>query len=180
MTIKMMPFGVFTAALMAGVLLPGADVRAEFSAEQRAELAAAHKALGADVEATPATADWGKYVTEHYAANAQMLPANGEAVVGREAITAFFKSFPGITRFKTEDLEIDGDGDVAFIRGVYELTLAPPDSPPINDKGKYVEIWRKQADGKWQCTHDIFNSDLPVAAPAPEPAPATPAAKSSP
>ena len=31
---------------------------------------------------------------------------------------------------------------------------------PIEDKGKYIEIWRKQKDGKWKCTADIFNSDL--------------------
>jgi ketosteroid isomerase-like protein len=37
---------------------------------------------------------------------------------------------------------------------------------PVNDHGKLVEIWKKQADGKWKVAVDIFNSDLPVAAPA--------------
>ena len=32
---------------------------------------------------------------------------------------------------------------------------------PIEDKGKYIEIWRKQKDGKWKCIADIFNSDIP-------------------
>jgi len=27
-----------------------------------------------------------------------------------------------------------------------------------------VEIWKKQADGKWKCILDTYNSDLPVAA----------------
>jgi len=30
------------------------------------------------------------------------------------------------------------------------------------DHGKFVEVWRKQADGKWKCAVDIFNSDIPV------------------
>ena len=33
------------------------------------------------------------------------------------------------------------------------------------DHGKYVEVWNKQADGKWKAVADIFNSDLPVATP---------------
>jgi len=35
---------------------------------------------------------------------------------------------------------------------------------PVNDHGKYVEVWEKQADGKWKCGTDIWNSDLPVPA----------------
>jgi ketosteroid isomerase-like protein len=36
---------------------------------------------------------------------------------------------------------------------------------PVNDRGKYVEVWEKQSDGKWKCGSDIWNSDM--AAPAP-------------
>jgi ketosteroid isomerase-like protein len=37
----------------------------------------------------------------------------------------------------------------------------------VSNTGKLVEIWKKQADGKWKCIVDTYNSDLP-AAPAPE------------
>jgi len=40
--------------------------------------------------------------------------------------------------------------------------------PPVTDRGKLVEVWKKQADGKWKTVADIFNSDLPLPAP-PEP-----------
>ena len=51
--------------------------------------------------------------------------------------------------------------------GTYALTIKDPKGgTPINDTGKIVEIWRKQADGKWKCIVDTYNSDLP-AAPAP-------------
>ncbi len=33
---------------------------------------------------------------------------------------------------------------------------------PVQDRGKYVEIRRKQADGAWLIAVDIFNSDLPI------------------
>jgi ketosteroid isomerase-like protein len=37
----------------------------------------------------------------------------------------------------------------------------------VTDQGKLVEVWKKQADGKWKTVADIFNSDLP-ASPPPE------------
>ncbi|MGH3549690.1 MAG: YybH family protein [Pseudonocardiaceae bacterium] len=33
---------------------------------------------------------------------------------------------------------------------------------PAIDKGKFVDVWKKQADGSWKAVIDIFNSDLPV------------------
>jgi hypothetical protein len=34
------------------------------------------------------------------------------------------------------------------------------------ERGKYLTIWHKQADGTWKVVRDMFNSDLPLAAPA--------------
>ena len=34
---------------------------------------------------------------------------------------------------------------------------------PINDPGKYFEVSKKQANGKWKVVANIWNSDLPVA-----------------
>jgi ketosteroid isomerase-like protein len=41
---------------------------------------------------------------------------------------------------------------------------------PVNDRGKYLEVWEKNANGSWKCGADIWNSDIPVAA-ATSPAP---------
>jgi len=57
-------------------------------------------------------------------------------------------------------------GDLAFSSGAYEVTLNDPTGKPVNDRGKFLEVWKKQADGKWKCTMDIWNSDLPASAPA--------------
>ena len=40
-----------------------------------------------------------------------------------------------------------------------------PKGTPTIDKGKYIEIWKKQADGSWKLAMDMLNSDL--AAPQP-------------
>jgi ketosteroid isomerase-like protein len=37
-----------------------------------------------------------------------------------------------------------------------------PKGSPIMDRGKYVAVWKKQADGSWKVAAESFNSDLPV------------------
>lgn len=76
-------------------------------------------------------------------------------------------SFPPIGEFRLTAEEVDGRGDIAFVSGTYAMTLTPPGaSEPIKDTGKYVEIRRKQTDGRGLIAVDIFNSDLPASAPS--------------
>jgi ketosteroid isomerase-like protein len=42
------------------------------------------------------------------------------------------------------------------------MSMNDPSGKPVNDHGKYVEVPEKQADGKWKCGTDIWNSDLPA------------------
>jgi ketosteroid isomerase-like protein len=49
---------------------------------------------------------------------------------------------------------------MAYVIGFYTV-----DNPPL-DKGKYVEVWKKQANGAWKAVVDTFNSDMPASAPA--------------
>jgi ketosteroid isomerase-like protein len=61
-------------------------------------------------------------------------------------------------------VEVAKSGDLACLSGTYELTMNDPGGKPVSDRGKYVEVWEKQADGKWKCGTDIWNSDLPASA----------------
>ena len=109
------------------------------------------------------TKDWAAYVKAYYAPDATVLPPNAAAVKGQEALTSFFASFPPILNLGFERLELDGAGGLAYVWGTYSLDMLPPGAEsPINDLGKYIEIWRKQEDGSWRVTLDIFNSDLPL------------------
>ncbi len=40
-----------------------------------------------------------------------------------------------------------------------------PQGKQMSDHGKYMVVWRKQADGKWKAVGDMFNSDVPLPAP---------------
>ena len=70
--------------------------------------------------------------------------------------------------YKTRRLKVDGRDDLAFVLGPLAMTFVPPGAPgPISDSGKYVEVWRKQPDGKWLIAVDISNSDLAPTPPSP-------------
>jgi len=107
--------------------------------------------------------DFAAYVKLYYADDAEVLIAGMPAAKGTAAIQNALASFPPMTEFKAESVSIDGRGDLAYVRGNYSMTLNPPGAPPVSDKGKYVEVWKKGADGAWKVAYDSFNSDLPVA-----------------
>lgn len=109
------------------------------------------------------TPDLDAYTRTYYAEDAVVLPPNGPMVSGQAAIASFLKSFPPITSFEFTLVHVEGTPDMAWVQGAYDMTMTPEGSEPINDTGKYIEIWKKQADGGWKVVRDIFNSDLPAA-----------------
>ena len=53
-------------------------------------------------------------------------------------------------------------GDLGVTSGPYQITMME-NGKKVDDKGKYVTVWKKQADGSWKVVRDIFNSDMPAA-----------------
>jgi ketosteroid isomerase-like protein len=102
-----------------------------------------------------------------YSNDAIVMAPNAPADTTKEAIRKGWQDLlasPGLViSWKTTKVEVAKSGDLAFLSGTYEVTMNDPSGKPINDRGKYVEVWEKQADGKWKCGTDIWNSDLPIA-----------------
>ncbi len=55
-------------------------------------------------------------------------------------------------------------GEIGYVSGTWQFTVNDPARKPATDRGKFVEVLKKQADGTWKCTTDIWNSDLPLPA----------------
>lgn len=106
--------------------------------------------------------DHAAYVKAFYTEDAEWLAPNMPPVKGAAAIVQTLQAFPRITDFKAEAVSIEGSGGLACERGNYTMTLNPPGAPPVIDRGKYIEIWKKQADGSWKVAYDSFSSDLPL------------------
>jgi len=99
-----------------------------------------------------------------YAEDGILLPPNAPAVQGRAAIQNFFTGLPKITAFKQSVVEIEAQGNLAYPRGTYEMTMMPPAAKaPLNDRGKVLAVWRKQPNGSWLVLRVMWNSDLPIA-----------------
>jgi ketosteroid isomerase-like protein len=108
----------------------------------------------------------------YYSDDAVVMPPNIPTLTGKEAIRTLWKSmlespaFSGV--WKATKVEVARSGDLAYVSGNYEFNETDDRGNPLTDRGKYLEIWRKQADGSWKCVADMFNSDLPNVAPGRE------------
>ena len=133
---------------------------------------------GADQEAVrDADAQWSKAAgakdldktVSFYSDDAMVLPPNQAAATTKDAIRTLWKDLLGSVTslsWTATRVEMAKSADMACLTGTYEMTM----NDGTKDRGKYCEVWEKQADGKWKCGTDIFNSDLP-ATPASSPAP---------
>jgi ketosteroid isomerase-like protein len=100
------------------------------------------------------------------AADGTVMPPNMPALSGADAITAWIGqmfAMPGFNVSWTADnAVVASSGDIGYTTGTYQSSM---DGVP--DNGKYVTIWKKEADGSWKMVVDIFNSDVPLPMPAP-------------
>jgi ketosteroid isomerase-like protein len=67
---------------------------------------------------------------------------------------------PPITAFDFRLLDLQGDGEMAYMRAAWSYTLAPPGAAQVTDSGKILIVFRKQADGSWLRVADAWNSNL--------------------
>ena len=132
--------------------------------------AALREALDIEMKAANAAdeAGWASV----YAEDAIVLRPHSSAVEGRQAIQQWLETLPPISNAKGEVREIVGYGDLAYTSGTYSMTFTIPGAPtPIEERGKFLQIYRKQSDGSWKMTREIYNSDLPLLVPEPAPPP---------
>jgi ketosteroid isomerase-like protein len=58
-------------------------------------------------------------------------------------------------------IEIRLQGDVAYDYGWHDLTLTPKDGgQPIRRRYRYVDIWRRNKEGKWKLWMYMDNQDV--------------------
>ena len=113
----------------------------------------------------------------------QMLAGNWEAVAalftedailmgfneplktGRAVILEHFASIDSLTEFTITDSDIQGQGELAFLRWGYEVTgFVGGSEEPVSYVGKSIDILRRQPDGRWLFTLEIYNTDHSFAA----------------
>src|SRR5262245_33565757 len=101
-------------------------------------------------------------VRDFYADGAVLLAPGAPRFDGTEAIRAFWQGFidGGVKDISIETTEIVEVGDLGYGIGAYACSVAA-DGTWGRETGKYIVIYRRQADGGWKVIADQFNSDLP-------------------
>ena len=106
-----------------------------------------------------------------YSDDAIVFPPNATSAATKEAIRNGWKEMltsPGfVITWQPTKVQVGKSGEMAWVSGSYELTTNDANGKPINDRGKYLEVWEKQTDGNWKCAADMWNSNLAASAPAP-------------
>ena len=106
----------------------------------------------------------------YYSDDAIVLPPNATTAATKEAVRNVWKDMfasPGLAiTWKPTKVQLAKSGDMGWVSGTYEFTMNDASGKPIDDRGKYLEVWEKQTDGNWKCAADMWNSDLAASAPA--------------
>jgi len=97
---------------------------------------------------------------ESYAVDAVFMPPNAPIYEGRDAEVGHLEAAPPVLSYSSALVEVDGYGDLAYARGTYSLSLLVG-ADTVAMEGKWVQIFRKQPDGSWFITLDIWNSNAP-------------------
>jgi uncharacterized protein (TIGR02246 family) len=92
-----------------------------------------------------------------------VLAPNAPVMRGRQNIEALWAGARQ-QGFKTLNLAVNSVeliGDHAIELGSYTLVIQPPGQSETTDRGKYMVLWKRQADGTWKLYRDMFNTSMP-------------------
>ena len=89
-----------------------------------------------------------------YAPDAHLLPPHAPKFTGRAAISEFWKNViaAGASDVHLNTTEVSVEGDLAYAVGGYTFTLGG-----ATQEGKYVVVYRRQADGRYLAAVDSFS-----------------------
>jgi ketosteroid isomerase-like protein len=112
-----------------------------------------------------------------YTENGVVQPSGMAPAVGTAQITKAFSDFLGPMRVNItlSQINVAGEGDIGWVTGHYHAVYTMKDttqaSPPPED-GKYLQVWKRQADKSWKAMAEALSPNTMPAMPA---APARPA-----
>jgi ketosteroid isomerase-like protein len=97
-----------------------------------------------------------------FTSDARILPPDADPVIGRpaiEALTGLYMTM-GITEFREETTVFYGNREMVVDEGTYVFVY---DEGRTTERGKYVNIWRKEG-GEWKIYSNMWNTNAPPVA----------------
>jgi uncharacterized protein (TIGR02246 family) len=99
-----------------------------------------------------------------YAADAVVIVSGAPPMSGKENIHTALKTMfsdPNYTlSFQSTKVSASKGGDMVYSYGTYRETVTNPKTKKVqNGAGKYLTVYRKQADGSWKAVADMLTTD---------------------
>jgi ketosteroid isomerase-like protein len=83
----------------------------------------------------------------------------GRAAIRTSLADAFGRSDLSIS-WRADNAAVASSGDLGYTSGKNRVSFGPK-SKTLPIVGKYVTVWKRQADGTWRVVLDIYNADAP-------------------
>jgi uncharacterized protein (TIGR02246 family) len=103
-------------------------------------------------------------IAVHFAEDALLMAPDKPTLKGKAAVQNYYQHIfdEYETSLKSYYDEVKVSGDLAYGRGFAEVALNPKrGGPALKSTAKYINIMRRDSDGKWTTTHDIWNGNEP-------------------
>lgn len=97
----------------------------------------------------------------HFTDDAVLMPPGQPSLIGPQAVENYYQAIfdEYHTELTSEYREVEVSGNLAYGRGYAKVKLTPKNGGESSyAESEYINILKKQADGTWKTTHDIWNS----------------------
>jgi uncharacterized protein (TIGR02246 family) len=152
---------VLASSIVASACAHGAGARGAAEAEARAAIADGNAEFARALVAGDARA-----MAAVFAEDGEVIPSLQRGFVsGRAEIEAYNARRLGARRYLDVVLttvHLGVSGDVAWETGTSRVTLQQGEGAPVTLTGRYLAVWKREADGRWR-----IRADLPIPDPAP-------------
>ena len=101
-------------------------------------------------------------IVDLYGPDAIILRPNVPPIRGTAAIREFFVVAldSGLGEVEMEPLRLELFGDIAYEAGRYKMLVAAAMGKRREERGKYLTVVQRQANGDWKLVADCLSSDL--------------------
>lgn len=97
----------------------------------------------------------------YFAPDAAIFPPSADIVTGLPAIRAHYQKTgftPAGLSWTPVFAEASACGDLGYTFGNWEAVEKDAKGAPVTYRGKFLTVWKRQADGSWKVAADIGNA----------------------
>jgi ketosteroid isomerase-like protein len=100
-----------------------------------------------------------------FSEDAQVFVHNREVLAGEKALESARRLLGSdrLVQFSAETTRVEHSGNLAYEVGRYLFVFRQPDGSTVEDRGRYLDVWKKQGRSDWRILMHAPSSDPPAA-----------------